>query len=124
MAHPYKSVELAFMEILNYHSHTEKDIVVNIKESTDNYVGFNLNYIVNISSVSLDSYSSVNTANPDNANIYFVNEYQFSSKINRIISNLDDDKSLFVMMNDTSVSVQDILDLSKIDDQEEATGKF
>ena len=54
---PYKQLSYAFVEILNYHSHTNHNLTVYLMEGTTNHFGFKQGYIVNITNVSLFPYS-------------------------------------------------------------------
>lgn len=69
--HPYKNLELVFVEILNFHSHSDCNITIYVKELTENVIGLNLNYILNITKVEVWSYSDSNPISPRNADIYF-----------------------------------------------------
>ena len=81
--HPYKNLELAFVEILNFHSHSNSTLTVFVKELTENMVGLNLNYVLNISKVEVWSYSNSNQNSPGNADIYIIETSLFSSKNNK-----------------------------------------
>ena len=55
--HPYKSMKPLMSEILNHHSNQDKEISIYIKENTNMYLEDETNYIINITKVSLTSYS-------------------------------------------------------------------
>ena len=56
--HPYKDLDSVFVEILNLHAHTGRDINVYIKEETVNYLHISRNYILNIESIKIMTYSN------------------------------------------------------------------
>ena len=57
--HPYKDLDSVFVEILNLHAHTDREIVVYIKEDATNYLFIKRNFILNINSVQIMTYSDV-----------------------------------------------------------------
>ena len=54
--HPYKELRSAFVELFSFHSHTERDITIKIREETVNYIP-DQSIILNITNVQLESYS-------------------------------------------------------------------
>ena len=71
--YPYKNIALVFIEILNFHSNSNRSISIFLKEFTTSYVMQAKNYIINMTSVSIDSYS-VGLNSPSNAIMYGVNK--------------------------------------------------
>ena len=67
ITYPYKSIELVFVELLNYHAHSNRTISVYIKENTFNEFLLNKNFIINITSVNFKTYSSSSTNVPTKA---------------------------------------------------------
>ena len=57
----YKNIGLVFVELLNYHAHSNRTINVYIKENTINELLLNKNFIINKTSVNFKTYSSSNT---------------------------------------------------------------
>ena len=57
--HPYKDLDSVFVEILNLHAHTNRNIVVYIKEDTTNYLHVSRNFILNLNNVKIMTYSNV-----------------------------------------------------------------
>ena len=55
--YPYKSAKTVFLELLNYHSNQDKSITIYFKEGQDYYVEDGTNYILNITNVTITSYS-------------------------------------------------------------------
>ena len=66
--YPYKELSYAFVEILNYHSHTNRNLTVNLMESTINILGLRQGNIVNITNVNIVPYSLI-SSEPDNTTI-------------------------------------------------------
>ena len=67
--HPYKSLGYVFVELLNYHSHSDRNITVNIMEGTTNYLMIGNNNIVNITQVIIQPYSENLLTDPGKASI-------------------------------------------------------
>jgi hypothetical protein len=57
-AHPYKELSPVFVELMNFHSHTNRNISVFIMEFSTVYI--NTMSIINITSVHFESYSNTN----------------------------------------------------------------
>ena len=70
---PYKNIGLAFVEILNFHSHTKRNVTIFLKEYTTNYMSQTQNYIVNMTEVIIDSYND-SPSNPEKAILFGVKE--------------------------------------------------
>ena len=51
LSNPYKSLELVFVELLNYHSHSNRTVNVYIKENTVNELLISRNFIINTTTV-------------------------------------------------------------------------
>ena len=58
-----------FIEILNFHSHSNRSVNIYVKEMTTVYLSQTQNYIVNMSEVSMDTYTDT-TRTPEMANIF------------------------------------------------------
>ena len=58
--HPYKDIESAIIEILNFHSHSERTIKVYVMEGSTVFINSPA-YFVNITHVQIESYSNRNT---------------------------------------------------------------
>lgn len=54
-------MKAVFSEILNYFSHSDKEITIYLKENTNVYLEDELNYLLNMTSVTITSYSEVTT---------------------------------------------------------------
>ena len=80
-AFPFKKIGLVFLEILNLSSHSDRNITINLKESTTNEMMALQAYIINVTNVEIRSYSDSAFA-PRPANI-FVSDFAvpyFTSK--------------------------------------------
>jgi hypothetical protein len=102
-----------FVEILNLHSHSDRDITISVKEDTDNYLLIETNYIVDLTSVMIQSYSDSSTSTLDNANLYFKD------------SDVDmfDFQTIFNIIENTNIDVSTVINTGEIDDSEVTTGK-
>ena len=67
--YPYRNLGFVFVELLNYHSHSDRNISVYVMENTESYLHVFNNYIVNITYVEIMTYSSNESAIPSKANI-------------------------------------------------------
>jgi len=54
---PYRSLHQAFVEIINHFSHSDIDIIIYIKEETITYLEDSKIYLINIPSVTIQTYS-------------------------------------------------------------------
>ena len=61
---PYKSLGLVFVELANYHSHSNRTINIFMKESTINEILVSKNYIINTTQIKFRSYSSSSSSIP------------------------------------------------------------
>jgi len=68
--HPYKDLLSVFVEMFNFHSHSDRKIVVKVHEDTTNYL-MEGTYVINITQVVIESYSKV-SLNPKKAKIVAV----------------------------------------------------
>ena len=109
--YPYKSLGLAFVELLNYHSHSNSSITIHIMEDTINYILVDSNYIINITQVTIKPYSN-GSGVPNKATIVGRedNVVYFSSN------------SMFNLINDTTLNTdENIYNVSEIDDSSKTT---
>lgn len=54
--HPYKELDSVFVEIMNFHSHSERNIMIYVLEGTSVFAN-SVTYIVNMTHVQIESYS-------------------------------------------------------------------
>jgi hypothetical protein len=57
-AHPYKDLESVFVELMNFHSHSDRNITVYIMEYSTVFASV-MTHITNITQVHFESYSKV-----------------------------------------------------------------
>ena len=112
--YPYKNIGLPFVEILNYHSHSNRTITVNILENTENYMLWKSNFVINMTLVKIQSYSITNPSSPQRANIYIKSEGV------RMLSS----QTVFWILNDTTLRLNDILHTDLMASDEISNGKI
>lgn len=56
--HPYKELDSAFVEVVNFHSHSEREVYVYVMEGSTVYMN-SPTYIVNTTLVHVESYSEI-----------------------------------------------------------------
>ena len=71
--YPYKQLSYVLIEILNYHSHSNRNLTVYLMEQTTNILGFKQANIVNITNVSIVPYSQT-SSDPAKATILVKDE--------------------------------------------------
>lgn len=71
--YPYKNVALPFVEILNFHSHSNRSVNIYLKEYSVNYINQKRNYIINMTKVNIESYSTI-VSTPSSASLYGVDK--------------------------------------------------
>ena len=60
-SYPYKSSRAAFSELLNFHSHRNVSMSIYFKENSEIYIEDDVNFILNITSVTISSYSDTSS---------------------------------------------------------------
>ena len=110
--HPYKDLDSVFVEMLNLHSHTDRDIVVYIKEDTVNYLHVSQNYIVNINSVKIMTYSDI-FSNAANRATIIGTDIENVSPIYTISTSFSILKSKQLLMEEKVSQSEYIIDLDK-----------
>ncbi|CAI2380520.1 unnamed protein product [Moneuplotes crassus] len=112
--YPYKSIGLVFVELLNIRSHSENEVIIYIKENTVIDIEKGYNYIANITSVKIESYSSSGT--PGRATLYVkqneVNMFNSKTSFNLVNSRT---LNLLSKINVTGVSSAEISILQSTD---------
>ena len=101
------------MEILNYHSHSDNNITVKVKEFTENQLLYEMNYIINITQVTVETYSASGTGIPGYANI--------TIKDQDVV--LITSKSVFNIMKHSSLRLMSILKQDEMEETEYLIGK-
>ena len=113
-AFPFKNIGLPFVEILNYHSHSTNTITVFIKENTEHNMLYNSNYVINITQVTIESYSDSDLVTPYYANIIMKN-----SGVVKLSA-----KTIFNILKHTTLRLVNSVRPSEISTQEENNGKI
>jgi len=113
-AYPYKNIGLPFVEILNYHSHSDHNITVLVKEYTENLLLYRSNYIINMTQVTVETYSALDINMPGWANITIKRE-----GVNMITS-----KSVFNIMKHNTLRLDSILNKDQMTDLELSLGEY
>ena len=85
MHHPYKELSYALIEMLNYHSHSDRNLTVNMMEGTINILGLRQGSIVNITNVSLITYSQI-SSEPGKATILVKDKVDIESSPNTMFN--------------------------------------
>ena len=67
--HPYKRITYAFVEMLNYHSHSDRNLTLYLMENTRNELPVSKASIVNITNVEIKSYTAQESAESGKATI-------------------------------------------------------
>ena len=113
-AYPYKNVGLPFVEILNYHSHSDHNITVKVKEYTENQMLFKRNYIINTTQVTVETYSESGIGTPGYANI--------TIKDQDVV--LLTSKSVFNIMKHSTLRLLTTLNQDDMEETEYTVGNF
>ena len=66
--HPYKHIAYAFVEVLNYHSHSDRNLTIYLMEYTRNEITIGTGNIINITNVEIRPYT-LRSVDPDKAHI-------------------------------------------------------
>ena len=77
--HPYKQIAYAFVEILNYHSHTDRNLTIYLMEYTRNELPVGTGNIINITNVEIRPYTLRASVDPDKASIVGIDRNDIDS---------------------------------------------
>ena len=83
--YPYKELSYALVETLNYHSHTDKNLTVNLMEGTTNILGLRQANIVNITNVNIVPYSLI-SSEPEKVTILVKDEVEIVTRPNTLFN--------------------------------------
>ena len=120
--YPYKELSYAFIEILNYHSHTDRNLTVNLMEGTTIIFGLRQGNIVNMTNVDIAPYS-LTSSEPAKATILIKDEIEivkrpgtlfnvmktFEQRLDEQIFNnsgITEEEKLRIEFNDYNILVQ------------------
>ena len=104
---PYRSMKPLTSEILNHHSNQDKEINIYLKENTMTYIEDQTNYFINISTISISSYSETSDS-PAKATLMGTRIQQ--SGISK--------KAAFTILQNTDLKLDEIITESGINDHE------
>ena len=96
--YPYKSVSALFVELLNYHSNQDKSVVIYLKESQNHYMEDGANYIMNITNVTITTYTDEQAI-------------LFKAKLipTRILQTADNKKTSFSLLSNFSLKLDEVI---------------
>ena len=66
--YPFKHLGFVFVELLDFHSNSDRTINVYLRENTESYIDLSFNYIINITTVNILTYS-ISSNTPSMANV-------------------------------------------------------
>ena len=113
-AHPFKNIALPFVEILNYFSHSDRNLTVFVKEKTNNLLMWRSNYIINITMVTVESYAESEEDIPNYANLIIKN-----ADVTKLTS-----KTVFNILKNIDLRLSSILKTDQILAEETNNSKF
>ena len=76
--YPYKQLAFAFVEVLNYHSHSDRNVTIYLMEYTRNELPLNIGHVVNMTNVDILPYT-LRSSDPDKATIVGMDEREIVS---------------------------------------------
>ena len=103
--YPFRDINLVFIEVFNEHQHTDRNISIYVKEVTKNYIPIDFIQIVNVTKISIDSYTQ-------NELLYDAQNAEFNLMQVTEPVNITTVKSLFNIIQNT---VKGDLDSSRMD---------
>ena len=83
--HPYKQITYAMIEILNYHSHTVRNLTIYLMEYTRNELAIGTGKIINITNIDIKPYT-LRSVNADKATIVGIDEANIATSQNTFFS--------------------------------------
>ena len=113
-AHPFKNIALPFVEILNYLSHSDRNITIFVKENTNNLLLWESNYIINITMVTVETYTESGNSTPNYATLLIKD-----AGVTKLTS-----KTVFNILKDTDLRLNSILKTDQISVEESQNGKW
>jgi hypothetical protein len=107
LKYPYKNIGLVFLELLNIRAHSESNIVIYVKENTIVNMQLGYNYIANITSVTIESYSD-SSSTPAKATLY-VRQYTLD---------MFDEHTSFNLVSDNTLDLNSKINVENATDSE------
>ena len=106
--YPFKNINLVFIELFNKFSNSDISVNIYVMESTYNYLPIDSIKLINITSVSIDSYSEYYPDDPKHA-LFVVTDNEISIKTER---------TLFNIVQNTTLSSLDTTNMEQIESEE------
>ena len=96
--YPYKSVKALFIELLNYHSNQDKSVAIYFKENQNHYIEDGTSFVLNITNVTITTYSDEDTA-------------IFRAKLipTRIVQSAENHKTAFSLLANTTLMLDEVV---------------
>ena len=96
--YPYKSAKALFTELLNYHSNQDKSVAIYLKENQNHYIEDGTSFLLNITNVTITTYSNEDTA-------------IFRAKLipTRIVQSAENHKTAFSLLANTTLMLDEIV---------------
>ena len=96
--YPYKSAKALFIELLNYHSNQDKSVAIYLKENQNHYIEDGTSFVLNITNVTITTYSNEDTA-------------IFRAKLipTRIIQSAENYKTAFSLLANTTLMLDEVV---------------
>ena len=91
--YPFKNVNLVFIDIFNRLSNTDTSVNIYVMENTYNYLPVDTIQFINITTVSIDSYSDYNIDDPDHA-LFIISDNEINSMTERTLFNIIQDTTM------------------------------
>ena len=88
-----------FLEILNYHSNQDKSVIVNLKEKQKHYMEDGSNYIMNITNVTITTYSDEDDIAENRAIVIPTGTSQSA----------DNKKTAFSLLSNTTLNLDEVI---------------
>ena len=96
--YPYKSIRTLFVELINHHSNQDKSVTIYLKENQKHYMEDGTNYILNITNVTITTYT-------DEQAILFKAKFIPTGISQSALSQ----KTAFSLLSNTSLKLDDII---------------
>ena len=106
--YPFKNINLVFIELFNKFSNSNISVNIYVMENTYNYIPVDTIMLINITSVSIDSYSEYYPDDPKHA-MFVVTDTEISIKTER---------TLFSIVQDINLNQLDTTDMDQIESEE------
>lgn len=111
--YPYKNIGLAFLEILNFWAHSSSNLTIYVMENTIVNIEQGYNFIINITSVTISSYSATSSS-PAKSTLY-VRQYALEKFNSNTIFTLLASSTLQLSSKISSIPSREKLLLSSTD---------